>query len=79
MALFYPTDRWAFPPVLVSSTKMPAPWRKNPWPCHVISSHGGFLSHGGTPKSSILIGLTGIFPYKPSIFGAPTFMDPICG
>jgi hypothetical protein len=31
---------------------------------------GGFLSHGGTPKSSIY---RWIFHYKPSIFGVPPF------
>ena len=36
-------------------------------------SFGGFHSHGGTPKSSISIG---IVPYKPTILGYPHFRKP---
>jgi len=42
---------------------------------HPRSYYGGFLSHGGTPKSSISIGCSWIFHYKPSIFGYPYIVD----
>jgi len=43
-------------------------WSEQVAMCFAVAFHmrkyGGFLSHGGTPKSSILMGFSWIFHYK---------------
>ena len=41
-----------------------------------MPKNGGFLSHGGTPKSFFIILFSRIFHNKPTIFGNPQFLKP---
>jgi len=40
-----------------------------------ISIYMDVSENGGTPKSSILIGFSMVFHYKPSHFGVPLFLE----